>query len=149
MYVMQVLNLEAEQHLVKVGDGFYWMMLAVLEMSLVSLSAETVELVFTTVDTLRMLALCVQVCVIFSCLLTQRSTIHAQRNDCPLFHSFLGTVIVGLTRQSYIASEGDQLRICVEIIEGLVVQESVVIISPGINGSATSGCPSYHTSYLF
>ena len=76
MYVMQVLNLEAEQHLVKVGDGFYWMMLAVLEMSLVSLSAETVELVFTTVDTLRMLALCVQVCVIFSRRLTQRSTIY-------------------------------------------------------------------------
>ena len=61
------------------------------------------------------------------------------------FLPFLGTVIIGLTRQSYIASEGDQLRICVEIIEGLVVQESVVIISPGINGSATSENPSYVT----
>ena len=89
MYVMQVLNPEAEQHLAQVGDGFYWMMLGVLEMSLVSLSAQTVELVFTTVDTLRMLELCVQVCVIFSRLLTQRSTIHAQYNDCPLFLSFL------------------------------------------------------------
>ena len=67
---MQVLNLEAMQDLAQVGDGFYWMMLGVLEMSLVSLSVETVELVFTTVDTLRMLALCVQVCVIFSHLAT-------------------------------------------------------------------------------
>ena len=55
---------------------------------------------------------------------------------------FLGTVIVGLTRQSYVVSEGDQLRICLEIIEGEIAQESVVIISPGINGSATSGYPS-------
>ena len=87
---MQLLNPEAEQHLVRVGDGFYWMMLAVLEMNLASLSAEVVELVFTTVDTLRMLVLRVQVRVIFSRLLTQRSTIHAQHNDCPLFYlSFL------------------------------------------------------------
>ena len=136
---MQMLNPEEEQHLVKVGDGFYWMMLAVLEMSLVSLSAEVVELVFTTVNTLRMLELCVQVCMIFPRLLTQRSTIHAQHNDCPLFLSFLGTAIVGFTRQSYIVSEGDQLRICVEIIEGELQQGGVFILRPGINGNSTSG----------
>lgn len=56
-----------------------------------------------------------------------------------LFFPFSDRVIVGLTRQAYIASEGDQLRICMEIIEGQVTQESVVIISPGINGNATSG----------
>ena len=60
------------------------------------------------------------------------------------FFPFSGLVIVGLTRPAYVASEGDQLRICVEILEGQVTQESVVIIiSPGINGSATSGYPSY------
>ena len=138
---MQVLNLEAMQDLAQVGDGFYWMMLAVLEMSLVSLSAEVVELVFTTVITLRMLALCVQVCVIFSHLLTQRSTIHTQRNEHPphSFFPFLGTAIVGFTRQSYIVSEGDQLRICVEIIEGELQQGGVFILRPGINGNSTSG----------
>ena len=56
-----------------------------------------------------------------------------------LFFPFSDRVIVGLTRQAYIVSEGDQLRICMEIIEGQVTQESVVIISPGINGNATSG----------
>ena len=56
-----------------------------------------------------------------------------------LFFPFSDRVIVGLTRQAYIASEGDQLRICMELIEGQVTQESVVIISPGINGNATSG----------
>ena len=59
------------------------------------------------------------------------------------FFPFSGLVIVGLTRPAYIATEGDHLRICVEIIEGQVAQEGVVIISPGINGSATSGYPSY------
>ena len=73
---MQVLNPEAEQDLAQVGEGFFWMMLPVLEMSLASLSVETVELVFTTVDTLRMLVLCVQVCF-----LTWKSTIHSQ-HDC-------------------------------------------------------------------
>ena len=58
---MQVLNPEAEQDLAQVGEGFFWMMLTVLEMSLASLSAEVLELVFITVDTLRMLVLCVQV----------------------------------------------------------------------------------------
>ena len=58
---MQLLNSEAEQDLDQVGEGFFWMMLAVLEMSLASLSAEVLELVFITVDTLRMLVLCVQV----------------------------------------------------------------------------------------
>ena len=58
---MQVLNLDAEQDSAQVGEGYFWMMLAVQEMSLASLSAETEELVFTTVDTLRMLVLCVQV----------------------------------------------------------------------------------------
>ena len=36
-------------------------MLAVLEKNLTSLSVETLELVYITVDTLRMLVLCVQV----------------------------------------------------------------------------------------
>ena len=58
---MQLLNSEAEQDLAQVGEGFFWMMLAVLEMSLASLNAEILELVFITVDTLRMLVLCVQV----------------------------------------------------------------------------------------
>ena len=58
---MQLLNSEAEQDLAQVGEGFFWMMLAVLEMSLASLSAEILELVFITVDTLKMLVLCVQV----------------------------------------------------------------------------------------
>ena len=58
---MQVLNLDTEQDSAQVGEGYSWMMLAVQEMSLASLSAETEELVFTTVDTLRMLVLCVQV----------------------------------------------------------------------------------------
>ena len=58
---MQVLNPEAEQDLAKVGEGYFWMMLAAQEKNLASLSVETLELVFTTVDTLRMLVLCVQV----------------------------------------------------------------------------------------
>ena len=49
------------EDLAQVGEGFFWMMLAVLEMSLTSLSAEVLELVFTTVDTLKMQVLCVQV----------------------------------------------------------------------------------------
>lgn len=49
------------EDLAQVREGFFWMMLAVLEMSLASLSAEVLELVFITVDTLRMLVLCVQV----------------------------------------------------------------------------------------
>ena len=58
---MQVLNPEVEQDLAKVGEGFFWMMSAAQETNLASLSAETLELVFTIVDTLRMLVLCVQV----------------------------------------------------------------------------------------
>ena len=58
---MQLLNPEAEQHLAEVGEGFFWMMSGAQEKNLASLSAETLELVFTTVDTLRMLVLCVQV----------------------------------------------------------------------------------------
>ena len=58
---VQMLNPEAVQDLAQVGEGFFWMMLAVLEMSLTLLSAEVLELVFTTVDTLKMQVLCVQV----------------------------------------------------------------------------------------
>ena len=55
-----------------------------------------------------------------------------------LFFSFLGLAIVGFTRQSYIVSEGDQLRICVEVSEGELVQESIFILRPSINGNTTS-----------
>ena len=138
---MQLLNPEAEQHLAKVGEGFFWMMSAAQEKNLASLSVETLELVFTTVDTLRMLVLCVQVNISATDL--EISYSHTTTTMVALlFFPFSGLVIVGLTRQSYIATEGDHLRICVEIIEGQVAQESVVIISPGINGSATSGYPS-------
>ena len=58
---VQMLNPEAVQDSAQVGEGFFWMMLAVLEISLASLSAEVLELVFTTVDTLKMQVLCVQV----------------------------------------------------------------------------------------
>ena len=60
---MQLLNPGAEQHLAEVGEGFFWMMSGAQEKNLASLSAETLELVFTTVDTLRMLVLCVQVSI--------------------------------------------------------------------------------------
>ena len=50
---MQLLNPEAEQHLV--GKGFFWRMLDAQDENLASLSAETMELVYNTVDTLRML----------------------------------------------------------------------------------------------
>ena len=56
--LLQVLNPE---DLAQVGEGFFWMMLAVLVLSLASLSVAVLELVFTTVATLRMLVLCVQV----------------------------------------------------------------------------------------
>ena len=55
-----------------------------------------------------------------------------------LFFSFLGLAIVGFTRQSYIVSEGDQLHICVEVIEGELEQESILILRPSINGNTTS-----------
>ena len=55
-----------------------------------------------------------------------------------LFFSFLGLAIVGFTRQSYIVSEGDELRICVEVIEGELEQESIFILRPSINGNTTS-----------
>ena len=58
-----------------------------------------------------------------------------------LFFPFLGFAIVGLTRQSYIVSEGDHLRICLEIIEGELKQGGVFTLRPGINENATSG---YH-----
>ena len=58
---VQMLNPEAVQDLAQVGEGFFWMILAVQEKNLASLSAEVLELVFTTVDTQRMLVLCVQV----------------------------------------------------------------------------------------
>ena len=58
---MQLLNPGAEQDLAEVGEGFFWIMSGAQEKNLASLSAETLELVFTTVDTLRMLVLCVQV----------------------------------------------------------------------------------------
>ena len=138
---MQLLNPEAEQHLAKVGEGFFWMMSAAQEKNLASLSVETLELVFTTVDTLRMLVLCAQVNISATDLEINYS--HTMTTMVALlFFPFSGLVIVGLTRPAYIATEGDHLRICVEIIEGQVAQESVVIISPGINGSATSGYPS-------
>ena len=89
---VQMLNPEAVQDLAQVGEGFFWMMLAVLEMSLASLSVEVLELVFTTVDTLKMQVLCVQVhAQYFFLLLTQRSTIHTQhnRNGYPPLLSFL------------------------------------------------------------
>ena len=91
---MQLLNSEAEQDLDQVGEGFFWMMLAVLEMSLTSLSAEVLELVFTTVDTLKMQVLCVQVHVqyfFFTRLLTWKYTIYTQHNNngCPPLLSFL------------------------------------------------------------
>ena len=70
---MQLLNPEAEQHLAEVGEGFFWMMLAVLEKNLTSLSVETLELVFITVDTLRMLVLCVQVNISATDLVTNYS----------------------------------------------------------------------------
>ena len=79
----------------------------------------------------------------FSLLLTGRFRHNTTTVIALLFFPFLGFAIVGFTRQAYIVSEGDQLHICVEIIEGQVAQESVVmIISPGINGSATGGYPS-------
>ena len=137
---MQVLNPEAEQHLAQVEEGYFWMMLAVQEMSLASLSAETEELVFTTVDTLRMLVLCVQVNI--SATDSETNFSHNTTTMISLFFfSFLGFAIVGLTRKSYIVSEGDQLRICLEIIEGELQQGGVFILRPGINGNATSG---YH-----
>ena len=82
---LQLLNPEAEQHLAEVGEGFFWMMSAAQEKNLASLSVETLELVFTTVDTLRMLVLCVQVCF-----LTWKSTIHSQHNctDCLVLSFF-------------------------------------------------------------
>ena len=52
---LQALNPEAEQHLAKVGEGFFLMMLAAQEKNLASLSAETLGLVYITVDTMRML----------------------------------------------------------------------------------------------
>ena len=116
-------------------------MLAVLEMSLASLSVEVLESVFTTVATLRMPVLCVQVHVqsfFCYCLVDQLFTYNTTAMISLLFFPLLGFAIVGFTRQSYIVSEGDQLHICVEIIEGELKQESIFILRPSINGSTTS-----------
>ena len=126
----------------QVGDQFSWMMLTVLEMNVASLSVEVLELVYTTVDTLRMQVLCVQVHVqYFHGTHLHINYLHTtQPQRLPFFSSFLllGFATVGFTRQSYIVSEGNQLRICVEIIEGELLQESAFILRPSINGSTTS-----------
>ena len=116
-------------------------MLAVLEMSLASLSVEVLESVFTTVATFRMPVLCVQVHVrSFLCywLVDQLFTYNTTTMVSLLFFPLLGFAIVGFTRQSHIVSEGDQLHICMEIIEGELEQESIFILRPSINGSTTS-----------
>ena len=136
-HLLQVLNPE---DLAQVVEGFFWMMLAVLVLSLASLSVAVLELVFTTVATLRMLVLCVQVHVQSANGLEINYSCTTQPHCLPsiLFFSFLGLAIVGFTRQSYIVSEGDQLHICVEVIEGELVQESIFILRPSINGNTTS-----------
>ena len=132
--LLQVLNPE---DLAQVGEEFFWMMLAVLVLSLASLSVAVLELVFTTVATLRMLVLCVQVHVQSANGLEINYSRTTQLLSI-LFFSFLGLAIVGFTRQSYIVSEGDELRICVEVIEGELEQESIFILRPSINGNTTS-----------
>ena len=56
-----MLKPDCKQGLAKEGVLSFWMMLAAMEQSSGLLAAETLELVYTTVDILRMLGLCVRV----------------------------------------------------------------------------------------